>query len=409
MGFNNAGIEAYLAHLAQRPRGPVVLGANVGINKEGADPERDYPALIAAVAPHADYAVINVSSPNTPGLRDLQGEAQLRAILRAVAERVPIRPPVLVKIAPDIGDAALAAVVETCVAEGVQGLIVSNTTISRPPGLRSPLAREVRRPVRDAAVPALHHRIGARLSAGARQAGADRRRRRVHRRAGDDQDRRRCDAGATLHRVRLRRTGADPATEARTRRRAACRRFQPRAGRGGQGCATSGRIAADGTPARLRPARRSVRRLHPRSVGRHPRRRERVSARRRLPRPAARGRQAHAAAVQRAATERRGTGADARHGHSGRPLHRHPDQRRGGAARAAASARSVVGGTRSARVPPRPGARSGGDGGPGADQGGTACRCQLRAEHGAGRSPQSHRHGRVRGRAAAIAPTIICR
>ena len=64
-----------------------LLGANVGINKEGADPERDYPALIAAVAPHADYAVINVSSPNTPGLRDLQGEAQLRAILRAVAER----------------------------------------------------------------------------------------------------------------------------------------------------------------------------------------------------------------------------------------------------------------------------------------------------------------------------------
>ena len=64
-----------------------MLGANVGINKDGADPERDYPALIAAVAPHADYAVINVSSPNTPGLRDLQGEAQLRAILRAVADR----------------------------------------------------------------------------------------------------------------------------------------------------------------------------------------------------------------------------------------------------------------------------------------------------------------------------------
>ena len=124
MGFNNAGLDAYLARLARCPRGPVALGANVGINKEGADPERDYPALIAAVAPHADYAVINVSSPNTPGLRDLQGEAQLRAILRAVAERVPNRPPLLVKIAPDIGDEALAALVETCVAEGVQGLIV---------------------------------------------------------------------------------------------------------------------------------------------------------------------------------------------------------------------------------------------------------------------------------------------
>jgi dihydroorotate dehydrogenase len=142
MGFNNAGLDAYLVRLAQRPRGPVVLGANVGINKEGAEPERDYPALIAAVAPHADYAVINVSSPNTPGLRDLQGEAQLRTILRAVADNVPDRPPVLVKIAPDIGDDALAALVETCIAEGVQGLIVSNTTIARPPELRSPRARE---------------------------------------------------------------------------------------------------------------------------------------------------------------------------------------------------------------------------------------------------------------------------
>jgi dihydroorotate dehydrogenase len=142
MGFNNAGLDAYLARLAARPRGPVVLGANVGINKEDADPERDYPTMIAGVAPYADYVVINVSSPNTPGLRDLQGEAQLRAILRAVASEVPNRPPVLVKIAPDVAPDALAAIVETCVAEGVAGLIVSNTTIARPAGLRSPLARE---------------------------------------------------------------------------------------------------------------------------------------------------------------------------------------------------------------------------------------------------------------------------
>jgi dihydroorotate dehydrogenase len=142
MGFNNAGLDAYLARLSRRARERVVLGANVGINKEGADPERDYPALIATVAPHVDYAVINVSSPNTPGLRDLQGEMQLRAILRAVAAKAPHRPPVLVKIAPDIGDEALAAIVETCVTEGVQGLIVSNTTTSRPADLRSPLAHE---------------------------------------------------------------------------------------------------------------------------------------------------------------------------------------------------------------------------------------------------------------------------
>ena len=142
MGFNNAGLDDYIAHLARRPRGPILLGANVGINKEGAIPERDYPALISAVAPHADYVVINVSSPNTPGLRDLQSEARLYAILRAVRASMPSHPPLLVKIAPDLDDDALATLVETCVAEGVQGLIVSNTTIARPPELRSPLARE---------------------------------------------------------------------------------------------------------------------------------------------------------------------------------------------------------------------------------------------------------------------------
>ena len=142
MGFNNDGLDAYVARLAALPRGATPLGANVGINKEGADPERDYPALVRAVAPYADYVAINVSSPNTPGLRDLQGEARLRSILRAIGTRAGIHPPLLVKIAPDLSDAGLAAVVETCAAEGVQGLIVSNTTISRPASLRSGQARE---------------------------------------------------------------------------------------------------------------------------------------------------------------------------------------------------------------------------------------------------------------------------
>ena len=137
MGFNNGGLEAYLGNLRRYHRGAVPVGANVGINKEGADPERDYPALIAAVAPFADYLVINVSSPNTPGLRDLQSEARLRAILEAVNAAVPSRPPLLVKVAPDLSLDGLGSVVETCVAAGVQGLIVSNTTIDRPPGLRS--------------------------------------------------------------------------------------------------------------------------------------------------------------------------------------------------------------------------------------------------------------------------------
>ena len=242
MGFNNAGLDGYLVRLARRPRGPVVLGANVGINKDGADPERDYPALIAAVAPHADYAVINVSSPNTPGLRDLQGEARLRAILRAVAERVPKRPPVLVKIAPDIGDEALAALVETCVAEGVQGLIVSNTTISRPPGLRSPSAQEAGGLSGAPLFASVHRRAGTRLPAGPRPPAADRRRRRIHRRACADQNPRRRHAGAALYRLRLCGAGADPTAEARTRRSAARGRLRARAGRGGQGRTPSGRI-----------------------------------------------------------------------------------------------------------------------------------------------------------------------
>jgi len=142
MGFNNAGIDAYVVRLKSLAPRPCPFGANVGINKDGADPERDYPALVAAVSPFADYVVINVSSPNTPGLRDLQSEARLRAILQAVAAQIPVRPPILVKIAPDLSDAGLEAVVETAVATGAAGLIIGNTTIARPPGLAGPNARQ---------------------------------------------------------------------------------------------------------------------------------------------------------------------------------------------------------------------------------------------------------------------------
>jgi len=141
MGFNNGGLEAYRARLAALPRPlPAVLGANIGVNKEGAVPERDYPALYAALAPLADYVVVNVSSPNTPGLRDLQGEERLAAILEAIAATragLDRAPPLLVKIAPDLADDALGPLVETCAARGVAGLIVSNTTITRPAALRS--------------------------------------------------------------------------------------------------------------------------------------------------------------------------------------------------------------------------------------------------------------------------------
>lgn len=137
MGFNNEGLARYRARLAGLADRPAPVGANLGINKEGADPERDFPALVSAVAPLADYVVINVSSPNTPGLRDLQREAELSRILAAVASAVPNRPPLLVKVAPDLSPEGLAAVVETAIASAAAGLIVSNTTIARPPGLRS--------------------------------------------------------------------------------------------------------------------------------------------------------------------------------------------------------------------------------------------------------------------------------
>jgi dihydroorotate dehydrogenase len=142
MGMNNYGLQAFVSRLAALPRPlPAVLGANIGINKEGAEPERDYPALYLGVAPQADYVTVNVSSPNTPGLRDLQGEERLAAILAAIAAaraNAPRQPPVLVKIAPDLAEEAVPAVVETCVAHGVAGLIVSNTTIARPASLTSP-------------------------------------------------------------------------------------------------------------------------------------------------------------------------------------------------------------------------------------------------------------------------------
>ena len=141
LGFNNAGLDAYAANLAALARPlPAVLGANVGINKDSTAPERDYTALYLRTAPLVDYVTVNVSSPNTPGLRDLQGEARLAAILDAVLSaraELPRRPPVLVKIAPDLGEAAVEAIVQTCLDRDVAGLIVSNTTITRPDTLRS--------------------------------------------------------------------------------------------------------------------------------------------------------------------------------------------------------------------------------------------------------------------------------
>ncbi len=134
LGFNNAGLDAFLARLRALPRPlQAPLGANVGVNKEGALPERDYPALYTAIAPLVDYITVNVSSPNTPGLRDLQGEALLDGILAAMPARSV---PVLVKIAPDLSESALFPLLDVCAGRGVAGVIISNTTLGRPDSLR---------------------------------------------------------------------------------------------------------------------------------------------------------------------------------------------------------------------------------------------------------------------------------
>ena len=135
MGFNNRGIARFVRRLAAVRVG-VPVGANVGLNKQGAVAERDYPALVAAVAPHAAYVVVNVSSPNTPGLRDLQAAPRLGALLGAIHRAVPAAPPLLVKLAPDLAPADLPEIVAACLDAGLAGLVVSNTTLARPASLR---------------------------------------------------------------------------------------------------------------------------------------------------------------------------------------------------------------------------------------------------------------------------------
>jgi dihydroorotate dehydrogenase len=148
-GFNNRGHAAAVARLeARRLNGaaaPGLLGINVGRNKDSRDPDADYAAGIRAFARLADYLVVNISSPNTPGLRAMQSREPLQRLLAAAtAARADgtARPPILVKIAPDLTPEDLEDVAEVALAAGIDGLIVSNTTIARPAGLPPDLAGE---------------------------------------------------------------------------------------------------------------------------------------------------------------------------------------------------------------------------------------------------------------------------
>jgi dihydroorotate dehydrogenase len=144
LGFNNCGHAAAHARLAARgARG--IVGVNIGPNKDSADRIADYGLGIAAFADVAGYFTINVSSPNTPALRDLQQKGALdEVIARVMAARAALarQPPVLVKIAPDLDLAGLDDIVAIARARRVDGMIVSNTTIARPAGLADPAAGE---------------------------------------------------------------------------------------------------------------------------------------------------------------------------------------------------------------------------------------------------------------------------
>jgi dihydroorotate dehydrogenase len=142
MGFNNGGIQAALPRAkAAKRRG--VLGINVGANKDAPDRIADYAHGVAAAAPIADYVTVNISSPNTPGLRDLQHGRELTDLLAAAddARRIGKTPRLFLKVAPDLDASAIDAIARAAIEHHVDALIVSNTTISRP-DLRSANAGE---------------------------------------------------------------------------------------------------------------------------------------------------------------------------------------------------------------------------------------------------------------------------
>jgi dihydroorotate dehydrogenase len=133
MGFNNAGAAALAARLDRLGRLPVPLGISLGKSKVTplADAVDDYVTSLRALAPYADYLAVNVSSPNTPGLRTLQDAGHLRDLLSALQAELAGAKPLLVKVAPDLTDEALGELLDVCVEREVAGVIATNTTVLR--------------------------------------------------------------------------------------------------------------------------------------------------------------------------------------------------------------------------------------------------------------------------------------
>ncbi len=143
-GFNSGGLTPYVARLRERHGRPGIVGANVGKNKTTEKAADDYAAGIEQVCPYAGYLVVNISSPNTEGLRALQARASLAALLgrtldaRARSAPDPENPPpLLVKVAPDLDAGEMRDIAEVVMAAGIDGLIIGNTTIDRPKSLKS--------------------------------------------------------------------------------------------------------------------------------------------------------------------------------------------------------------------------------------------------------------------------------
>ena len=134
MGFNNGGADAAEARLMRRAGRPGIVGVNIGANKDSTDRIADYALLTRRFSPLASYLTVNISSPNTPGLRALQDEGALVALLEAVLDARPAEgPPVFLKVAPDLEPADIDAIARIALDKRLGALIVSNTTISRPP------------------------------------------------------------------------------------------------------------------------------------------------------------------------------------------------------------------------------------------------------------------------------------
>lgn len=151
MGFPNQGLNRFKTNLHRfldaRPRPAGLVGINIGMNKSQTDPAKDYCLLLTQLGPFADYLTINISSPNTPGLRNLQDKDSFTALCtRILDERAKScgidPPPVLVKFAPDLTETQLGELAAAVLNCGIDGVILTNTTLARPPGLPERFAAE---------------------------------------------------------------------------------------------------------------------------------------------------------------------------------------------------------------------------------------------------------------------------